>query len=133
MNIFTYIFWPRPPALGYEDIKVQTFLFICLFFIVTSFALKHWRKKQPNPITRKLSKSWSSASMWFGIIGLVLTVARAEDISYVSMRFWWLVLGFVAAVYIFLQYKLFRSRHYEKLPSETKQDPREKYLPKKKR
>jgi len=133
MNIFTYIFWPRPPALGYEDPKIQAALLLCLVLIVLSFVIKYWRKKQANPITRKLSKSWSSAVLWFGVIGLVLTVARAEDISYVSMRFLWVVLGLIMILFVFLQYKLFRSRHYEKLPSAVQEDPRDKYLPKKKR
>lgn len=133
MSFFSHLFWPRPPVVGYDDLKMQIILLICFGLIVTSFVLKRWRKKQSNAVTRKLSRSWRGAALWFGLIGLILAVSRAEDISYLSMRFWWVVWVCILALYLFIQIRTFRTRHYSKLPSEHQDDPREKYLPRKKK
>ena len=133
MSFFSYLFWPRPPVVGYDNLKMQIVLLFCLGVVVSSFVIKRWRKKQLNPVTRKLSRSWRVAALWFGLIGLVLAVSRAEDISYLSMRFWWVVWACVLALYLFVQVRTFRVRHYQKLPTEHYDDPREKYLPKRKK
>ncbi|HLD32540.1 MAG TPA: hypothetical protein VJB10_03050 [Candidatus Peribacteraceae bacterium] len=133
MSFFSYVFWPRPPIVGYDNIKLQILLLLCSLCIVASFGIRHWRRRQQNPVTRKLSRSWAGAALWFGIVGLVLAVSRAEDISYVSMRFWWVLWACAFAFYLYVQVRLFRARHYEKLPAESIDDPRQKYLPRKKK
>lgn len=70
---------------------------------------------------------------WYGLIGLFLVVSRVEEISYVSMRFWWVVWVVSLVGYLFMQFKVFKARHYEVLPSEQSNDPRDKYLPTKKK
>ncbi len=132
MSFLSYLFWPRPPVIGYDTPKMQTILLLCVGCIVLSFCIKRWRRRQKNPATRKLSRSWATATLWFGIIGLFLAVSRAEDISYVSMRFWWVVWAGVLLLYLSVQIRVFRARHYVQLPTESSEDPREKYLPKKK-
>ncbi len=129
---FSYIFWPRPPQIGYDSPKLIALLSISVAFIVLSFVIRLWRKRVQNPQTKKLSRSWSTATIWFGVIGLILAVSRAEDISYVSMRLWWVVWGVSLALYLLFQVKIFRARHYEVLPQRRSEDAREKYLPKKK-
>lgn len=130
MNFLSYIFWPRPPATGYDNPKIQVALAVCALLIVASFALRYWRKSVQNAQTKKLSRSWPSAALSFGLVGLVLVVARAEDISYISMRFWWVLWAIFAVLYVVLQVRLFRARHYQTLPSKKVEDPRKKYLPK---
>ncbi|MBT3293175.1 hypothetical protein HN512_05075 [Candidatus Peregrinibacteria bacterium] len=132
MQLLTYIFWPRPNQVGYDNPKIIAILAICISFIVASFIIKKWRKGLHNTQTKKLSKSWSTALIWFGAIGLVLVISRVEDISYVSMRFLWVLWLLILALYVLLQIKLFKAKHYEVLPSERVEDPRRKYLPKKK-
>ena len=86
-----------------------------------------------NTRTKKLTRTWSPLFFWFGIIGFFLIACRAEGISYLSMRFWW-VLWIGAGVLFFLfQYKQYVTRNYEVIPKESADDPRGKYLPKKKR
>lgn len=132
MNIFSYLFWPNLGISSYDSPKIIAFLSISIGLVVGSFIIKHWRKNSNNPITKKLSRSWASAAFWFGIVGLFLTISRVEGISYVSMRFWWVVWSIALAFYFFLQLKLFRSRHYTPVKTQKKKDPRDKYLPKKK-
>jgi amino acid transporter len=133
MQFLSYIFWPRPPATGYDNPKIQAILVVCFALIVASFVLKRWRRKISNPVTKKLSRSWPTACIWFGIIGLVLAISRADDISYMSMRFWWVVWIVCLALYLYIQVRVFKAKHYEKIPTENTEDPRKKYLPKKKR
>ena len=132
MQILSYIFWPRPPATGYDNPKIQLALFVCSTLVLATFALRYWRRRLRNSQTRKLSRSWASASMTFGLSGLLFAVARAEDISYVSMRFWWVLWFTLLVVYVVLQVRVFRARHYETLPKTVIEDPRDKYLPGKK-
>ena len=132
--MLTYIFWPNPPAPSYSNPKVMALLLAGFALVAVSFALKRWRKNQQSPITRKLSASWPGATLWFGLTALFLTVCRVEGISYLSMRLWWLVWAVAAVFYILFQFKMYKMRNYEVLPKEQeKEDPRDKYLPKKKR
>lgn len=63
-----------------------------------------------------------------------MVISRAEGISFLSMRVLWLIWLIVLLLVIVLQIKLFRMRHYEKLPAQKREeDPREKYLPRKKK
>jgi uncharacterized membrane protein len=132
--MLSYLFWPNPPAPAYSSPKVVMILLVCVVLIAASFSLKRWRSKQSSSVTRKLSKSWSRVALWLAISGLFLTVCRVEGISYISMRFWWIIWALSALLFVGFQIKMFRMRHYEVLPQEGKEeDPREKYLPKKKK
>lgn len=132
--MLSYLFWPNPPAPSYDNPKVIAALAVCGLLVAASFAVKRWRNKQSNAMTRKLTKNWGSAAFWFGVTGLFMAVCRVEGISYLSMRFLWVVWIVGVSVFALLQWKLFRMRHYEVIPQEKAEaDPREKYLPKKKK
>ena len=131
-NFLSYIFWPNPPAPDYTNTKVEVLLLICVVFLIVSVALRFWRKGLHNPVTRRLSASWPTASLWFGLTGLFMTVCRVEGIAFLAMRFWWVIWGLSLLGYLFVQLKLFRARHYEIIPQERSVDPRAKYLPTKK-
>jgi len=132
-NPFLYLFYPNPGNATWSSPKAAALLLVCVLLVVASFGIKRWRIKVENPVTRKLSRSWSSAALWFGIVGFVLIFARVEDIGYVAMRLWWLVWLVIAVLYLFVQVRLFRARHYSMLPREWQDDPREKYLPRRKK
>ena len=106
---------------------------VCVALILLSIAIRFWRQHVENSVTRRLSRSWASATLWFGIVGLMLTVARVEQISYVSMRFWWGVWLLSLLLMIVVQLKRWRAMHYQVLPKMTVDDPREKYLPRRKK
>jgi uncharacterized membrane protein YfcA len=133
MPIVSYMFWPNPEAATYDNPKVIALFAVCVAFIILSVMLRMWRQRVQNPVTRRLSRSWAAAATWFGVMGLVLAVARVEQISYVSMRFWWAVWLLALIVTLVVQTKRWRSLHYQVLPQKKINDPREKYLPKRKR
>ena len=133
-KFLTYIFYPNPGNATLTSPKALTLIIICGLMVIASFGIKFWRGRLKNPVTKRLSRSWARASFWFGVIGLILAYSRIESISYVSMRLWWIVWLGALIFYLFVQYKLFRARHYEVLPKEkAEEDPREKYLPRKKK
>ncbi len=137
MSLFTdpltYIFYPNPGNASWDSQKAFALIIACGLLVVASFVIKYWRKRQQNPVTRKLSRSWSVSAFWFGIIGLILVLARLETISYVSMRLWWGVWAAAFIFYLYVQVRLFRARHYEVMPKERSDDPRERYLPQRKK
>lgn len=131
--MLTYLFWPHPEAATYDNPKVIALLLVCVALILLGFGIRRWRLAVRNPITRRLSRSWISAAMALGLTGIVLCVARVEQISYISMRFWWLVWVLSFVLVFAVQWRRWRALHYEVLPRAETEDPREKYLPKRKK
>jgi len=129
----TYLFWPNPGNAGYDTPKVIALIVLSMLLIVGSFAIARWRNSLTNQSLKKVSRSWSTASVWFGLTGLVLTVSRVEQIQFLSMRALWGVWLVIAILYFTLQVRTVRMRTYEVLPSVKSSDPRAKYLPKRKR
>lgn len=116
----------------YDSPKVMAILGVLCFFILLSFGISAWRRKLKNPMTKKLSSSWSSASFWFGITGIVLVVCRVENIQFMSMRLLWAFLFLAALLFILVQVMSFRRRHYVVKDKMQVVDERDKYLPRKK-
>lgn len=138
MNTFlfhalSYLFYPNPANATYGSPKSIMLLVLCTLLIAGAAGLSIWRRKTANPVTRKLSRSWPTASFWFGFSGLILVISRVEQIQFISMRAWWIVWLALAAFYIFIQVRLFRTRHYEVLPNIVSSDPRARYLPRKRK
>lgn len=127
-----FIFYPNPGQAAYGSGSALLFLLVCVALIGGSFAIRFWRQNLSNPITKKLSRSWSFTSFWFGVVGMMLIVCRVEQIQFLAMRLWWGVWIASLLLYVFFQLRQFRARHYEVLPRERAHDPRDQYLPGKK-
>ncbi len=132
-QIFSYWFYPNLGTAPYNHPKVMAALIVCGILIALSFAIVAWRKRIKNPVTKKLSSSWSSSSLWFGIVGIGLAVSRAEGIQFLSMRILWAIWGLLLLAYIGFQMMQFQRRHYTVLERRKVNDVRDQYLPKKKR
>ncbi len=132
-DILTFIFWPNPGNATYTSPKALTLLIVCIVFIVASFVLPFVRGKWNNPQLRKLSKSWATATGWFGWTGLVLVICRVEEIQYLAMRFLWIIWGVLLVLYVVLQIRSYRMRYYEVIPNRPTQDARAQYLPQRKK
>ncbi len=128
-----YFFYPNPGSATYSSTSMMMLLALSFVLIAVSFGIKYWRASLENPITRKLSRSWSMTSFWFGIVGLVLVVARVEQIQFLAMRFVWVLWALALIAYTLFQFRLFRARHYEVLPSVRFNDPRDRYIPQRKK
>lgn len=134
MNLLTYLFYPNPGRVTYGSPEVLIAFAVCGGLLLVALLIRLWRARQINAITKKLSRSWSAVSFWFGIIGLVLIVSRVEKIQFVAMRFLWVIWALALVGLLFLQYRIYRMRHYELMPrTAAPDDPRAKYLPGKKR
>lgn len=124
-----YLFWPNPANATYGSPKALALLILCGLFLVVSIGLRLWRRRVENGMLRKFVRSWSVAAFWFGVTGLVMVVARAEEIQYLSMRFLWVVWGALLLLTLFVQIRVYRGRYYQVMPTVQAEDPREKYLP----
>lgn len=132
MDILRYFLWPNPGGSSYDNPKVLLLAGVCAACILGSLFVRFWRKKRSS-VTKRLSRSWSAALLWFGVAGAVLLVSRVEQISYLSMRLWWVVWILALLLYGAFQLRNFRTRFYQKLPSAVQQDARDKYLPRRKK
>lgn len=132
-DMLVYLFWPNPGNTGYDNPKVMALIVLSFALIIGSFFLSRWRQKLTNQSLKKVSRSWSTASVWFGLIGLLLTISRVEQIQFLAMRFLWALWIVAAVVYVLLQIRIVHMRTYEVLPTVKSEDPRSKYLPKRKR
>lgn len=132
MQFFSYWFWPNPAGWTYADTRVQVVLAACLALVVLSFAIGYWRRKLTNPITKNLSKSWASASFWFGIVGGILVASRVEMIQFLAMRAMWALWALLLGLFAFFQFIQFRRKHYTVMQRTQVVDERDKYLPRSK-
>lgn len=133
MSFLTYLFWPNPGNASYTSVKALILALLCVAFLVAAFVLSLWRKRMSDQRLRKLSRSWPSAAFWFGLVGLVLVVARVEQIQFIAMRVLWVFWIAALASYVFFQVRRFRAQYYQVVPATSISDPRSTYLPKKKR
>ncbi|TSC57431.1 MAG: hypothetical protein Greene041619_1163 [Candidatus Peregrinibacteria bacterium Greene0416_19] len=131
--ILRFFFYPNPGNAGYAKPTMTALLILCGLLVAGSFAIRAWRGRLTNPVSKKLSRSWSSATFWFGVTGIVMVVSRVEGIQFLAMRFLWVLWFAALLLYAVLQIRLFRTRFYEVLPQAEAVDPREKYLPKRKK
>lgn len=129
MDFLRYWFYPNPGNTDYGNWKVQVLMVLCALLVIGSFGIRAWRNRQQNSVTKRLSRSWPSAALWFGLTGLILVVSRVELIQFLAMRFFWVVWIGLLIAYLILQVRLFRARHYQVLPRESVTDPRDPYLP----
>ncbi len=132
-QLLSFFFYPNPGNADYSSPKSVALIILCVLLIVAAVVVSLWRKNHKNPITKKLSRSWSTVVFWFGFTGLILVVARVEQIQFIAMRIWWVVWLALAVLFTVFQMRSFRTRHYEVLPKKVSHDPRAKYLPGKKR
>ena len=65
--------------------------------------------------------------------GLLFLIARTENISYVSMRFWWVVWLLCALLFIVFQVRQYGSKYYKVLPKKKVKNKNARYLPKQKK
>lgn len=132
-DFLLFFFWPNPGSAVYSSPKALALLMVCALLLLAAGVISVWRKRRQDARIRQISRSWASASFWFGAIGALLVGARVEEIQFLAMRFLWVLWGVFLLLYVTFQVKRFRSRYYQVLPSVKQEDPRAAYLPKPKR
>lgn len=133
MPLLSYLFWPNPGNAYYTDSKMVLLLGVALVLVVASLGLRAWRAGASDHRLKKISASWQSAAMWFGLTLLFLVVCRVENIQFLAMRVLVYVWALCLVLYVLWQVKRFRSKYFQVLPREQAEDARDKYLPKKRR
>lgn len=129
LSILRYLFHPNPGHAGYPDTAIIGLFILLGALVALSIIIRLWRGRIGNPMTRTLSRSWSSAAFWFGLIGLILVVARVEAIQFIAMRFLWVLWWGSVGLYVLFQVRQFMTRHYAVVREVRSVDPLMKYLP----
>ncbi len=128
--MLSYWFYPNPGNADYTSPKVMVLLLVLAALFLFSFMLSRWRKRHPNSVTKKLTRTWPGMMRALAIIGLVLVVCRVEEIQFFAMRALWLLWLMAFVAYALFQLWMWRKRHYTIVRTERVEDPRDKYLPK---
>jgi hypothetical protein len=131
--MLSYWFWPNPGSVSYGSPKILTLLLLSTLFLLGASLIVRWRMRQENPVTRKLAQSWPMLLRCFGFSGLLLTVARAEGIQFLSMRFLWILWTFALLGTLVFQALKLKRKHYTVIRGREPEDPRERYLPQQKK
>ena len=133
MQVLRYVFYPNPGQVTYASSSMVGLLVCSGMLLLASITIRVWRRTLPSSVTKRLTRSWASASFWFAILGVVFVVARVEGIQFLAMRLlvilWWGGLLLTA----FFQGRQFLARNYAVVPSVKTMDPNEKYLPKRRK
>ena len=127
---FKYYFTPYPdPAFHWTKLT----LLIGVLLILGGMGLAFYRKRLSDPVMKKLLRPYSGQLQTYGVLTLFLLVSREAGIPYLSMRFWWILLG-AFFLYSFFRFLFrFRSDYQRKKEALQMRESRSKYLPKKKR
>lgn len=133
MDALSYLFWPNPGGAAYDDPNPRMALAICGALLLLSLALRIMRARSHSGSVRRFAQSFDRVALWFGVTGLLLVVARVEEIQYVAMRFWWIVWGGSFILCSVVRLRRLRLLGYEVILSASPPDSREKYLPRRKR
>lgn len=132
MNALSYLFWPNPGVAAYSDPMPLAAFAVCGVLLLLSLVLRILRKRAHSWSIRRFAQSFDRVTLWFGIVGLLLVVARVEGMQYLAMRFWWVVWGGSLLSCSVVQLRRLRFLGYEVISSAAPPDPREKYLPRRK-
>lgn len=131
--MLSYLFWPNPGGATYGDPHPRIAIAVCGALLLLSLALRILRVRSHSGSIRRFAQSFARIAMWFGVTGLLLVVARVEEIQYLAMRFWWIVWGGSFILCCVVRLRRLRLLGYEVIPSAAPPDSREKYLPRRKR
>ncbi len=119
-------------AHDYSSTGVASLLAVGVLLLVLSSVVRRKRRSFQGTV-KALSKTWPSALLLFGAVGVALGVCRAEGVPFFSMPLlavlWAILLVVVASLHVFL----YRKRSYTIIPSQKTIDPREQFLPKRRK
>lgn len=131
--MLSYLFWPNPGGATYGDPHPQIAIAVCGALLLLSLTLRILLVRSHAGAVRRFAQSFDGIALWFGVTGLLLVVARVEEIQYLAMRFWWIVWGGSFILCGVLRLRRLRLLGYDVIPSAAPPDLREKYLPRRKR
>ncbi len=125
-----YYFEMRP--LGEFEMTKVVFG-IGALLILFGFWAEWYRKKSKDKVLRKSLKKYTTIPVWYGAFVLLLLLIREVNLPFLSMRFWWIVLGLfmIRSLVKFLKNHKKEYAQKSKLMKQSKKT--DKYLPKKKK
>ncbi|NIA02054.1 MAG: hypothetical protein GWP15_01595 [Nitrospirae bacterium] len=136
-SFFSYLFTSNPGTAFSYYVPILT---LALVLILSSllFSQYYKRKKKTNFAFKRLFKKLSNRMLLFGILFLVLTAIRYENIPYFSMRILLYITALIFLYFIYRYIKIYKVDYpKEKENAQAKQHvvkkEENKYLPNKKK
>jgi phosphatidylglycerophosphate synthase len=124
------------PSYLFDATPGETFMYfwplLILFIaiIIASFQVRKAISRHRNPkVAYKLLGSIPTIMREFAVIGLLLTFLRNEDIPWLGMRAWLIVLFLLMAVYGIWKYKSYHKNYLKLLRKEKVQIVEDQYMP----
>lgn len=127
----SYYFAPYPnPNFQFSKITLA----ICALILVAGIALIFFRKKMGSSKQQKWIRLYGKRLVNMGILGLALLFFREVGIPYFSMRIWWVVWLILLIAFSVLAVKhAIKAKNQVTVVKPKAEDPRTKYLPKRKK
>lgn len=123
----SYLFNPVP---GYYFMYFWPLLILFVLLFSFSFKAKKYLASLPNKeVNLKLLGGIPSRMREFALIGLLLTLLRNENIPYLGMRIWLVLLFIVMAAYIAYLAWNWQKNFHVKIIQQKKQVVTDKYRP----
>lgn len=104
------------------------FIFAGVLIVIASL-IKTYSQKTEDKILKKMIKTYPAKFFWFGIVAILLTVARLENITFFSMRFFWIVYFGLLIYIIVTNIKTFYREYPRKVKQSLSHKGKNKYLP----
>lgn len=127
----SYLF-DKTPGSSYAYFWLVLVLLIALF--VGSFYISRWIKAhEQGKLMNKYLGGIPYRMREVAVLGLVLNVFRAENIPWLGMRFWMVLLGASFLVYLVAVWRNYEKSFDTSKEEKAVQSVKAKYLPKKKK
>lgn len=131
MQFFSFTYWFDFPAYISTPMLVVLLVVFGVMFVGGLAALALHAKIEDR-LVRQVARRAGRAAAWIGVVGLILTFARAERTPIFMYRYWLLFLG-VWAVIWGVRIQQYADNRAEQLEEETRRfRARDRFLTKKK-
>lgn len=109
-SFFNYLF-DATPGPDFRYTWPMLILGIALLIGASIFNMHYKKRKKTDIAFKKLFAGVSTQMMTFGILIIVATAIRYENIPYFAMRIWFALIIFVFLYYIYKNIKLYRKKY----------------------
>ncbi len=129
-NLFSLSYWFNPLPGPWVAIYLKLIsAFFVLLVVVGLIAWQLSKRDKDDKLTAKLWLKIEYFSLTLGIVGLLLLLIRQQNIYFLSMPFWFLLLIVVALIWLYKIIKYVLREMPERRKELEEKKIKEKYLP----
>lgn len=132
MRLFSFSYWFSHPFGVSGGIYVYVTLTLLLFIlaVVTRY---YWKAKGTSLVIKKYLKPFPAVLFWFGVVALLFTFFRYEDVYIFSSRIWVLIILGAFIWWLIPKALAFKKNYKQDLEEAGKAKEANRYKPKRKK